>query len=108
MPRPFIASVLASVLLLGAALVLVAALPAAAQGARCAPRAQILDMVERRQSETRRAIGLTSTQAVMELYASDATGSWTLLVTLPTGLSCLVASGQGFEPDEPRPAGAPA
>ena len=89
-----------------------AALPALAQssgqGPRCAPRAQVLDLVETRLSESRRAIGLTSAQTVMELYASDETGSWTLVVTLPSGLSCLVATGRGFEAEGPRPAGAPA
>ena len=87
---------------------LAAALPAAAQQQpRCAPRAQVLDVIESRYRESRRAIGLTGSQTVMELYASEATGSWTLVVTLPSGLSCLVASGQGFEPEAPHPVGAP-
>ena len=79
---------------------LAAALPAAAQQqARCAPRAQVLDLIQSRHDETRRAIGLTGSQTVMELYASEASGSWSILVTLPNGLSCLVAVGTGFEAD---------
>ncbi len=77
---------------------LAVALPAAAQQQpRCAPRAQVLDIIESRHRETRRAIGLTGSQTVMELYASDRSGSWSILVTLPNGLTCLVAAGTGFE-----------
>jgi hypothetical protein len=87
---------------------LVPALPADAQQARCAPRAQVLDMLEKRFGETRRAIGLTSSSAVMELYASDENGSWTVLVTLPNGMACLVGVGTGFEVLEVPVRGAPA
>lgn len=87
---------------------LVAALPAAAQQQpRCAPRAQVLDVIESRFRESRRAIGLTGSQTVMELYASEGSGSWTILVTLPNGLTCLVAVGTGFEAEAAAAAGAP-
>lgn len=82
--------------------------PALAQGQRCAPRAQVVELLATRHAETRRAIGLTANQTVMELYASEATGSWTLLVTLPNGLACLVAAGNGFEQTGAGAAGAPA
>jgi hypothetical protein len=89
---------------------LTAAGPAVAQQqARCAPRAQLLDMIQNRFDETRRAIGLTGSQTVMELYASETSGSWTILVTLPNGMTCLVAAGSAFEAETgPAPArGAP-
>lgn len=84
------------------------AVPAEAQGQRCAPRAQVIELLSSRHDETRRAIGLTANHTVMELYASDASGSWTLLVTLPNGMTCLVAVGSGFEITETEAAGAPA
>jgi hypothetical protein len=34
---------------------------------------------------------------MMELFAADDTRTWTILVTLPDGQSCLVASGSNFE-----------
>lgn len=34
---------------------------------------------------------------VMETFASGETGSWTITVTTPNGMTCLVASGQAFE-----------
>lgn len=34
---------------------------------------------------------------VVEIYASDETGSWTILVTDSRGVSCLLAAGESFE-----------
>ena len=42
-------------------------------------------------------IGLARDNTVMELYAAADTGTWTLTVTLPSGLTCLVAAGDNFE-----------
>lgn len=99
--RPLVASLLVPALFLASVAM------ASAQSARCAPRAQVLDLLEGRQGESRRAIGLTSSASVMELFASEVSGRWSLVVTLPSGLSCLVGSGTGFE-SQPTPArGAP-
>lgn len=96
-------------LVLAVALPLLAlALPALAQGQRCAPRAQMIEVLSSRHAETRHAIGLTTNRTVMELYASETSGSWTLLVTLPNGLACLVAAGNGFELTVAEATGAPA
>lgn len=75
---------------------------------QCAPRAEVLELVEGQQGQSRRAIGLSSHMTVMELYASEARGTWTLLVTLPSGLSCLVAAGTDFEASLAPAMGAPA
>ncbi len=47
-------------------------------------------------SEQTHAMGLAQDATVMELYASDK-GTWTLTVTLPNGMTCLVAAGDNFE-----------
>jgi hypothetical protein len=60
-----------------------------------------------RYGETRRALGLAGEAAVMELYASGTTGTWTITMTLPDGRMCLMASGAGYEAlTEKPPAGA--
>ena len=41
-------------------------------------------------------MGLTDKGAVLEVFASK-NGSWTFLVTMPSGLTCVVASGQSWE-----------
>lgn len=70
--------------------------PAAAQTV-CGARAQIVAELERKYGETRRSVGLQEGRGVVEVYASDATGSWTILVTDTAGRACVVAAGDAFE-----------
>jgi hypothetical protein len=51
-------------------------------------------------AERPHAMGLAEDATVMELYASDK-GTWTLTVTLPSGMTCLVAAGDNFESLQP-------
>lgn len=72
--------------------------PVAAQtAANCAPRDVVVDRLAQRYGETRQSMGLGANNAVIEVFASDETGSWTITVTSANGITCLVASGQAFE-----------
>jgi hypothetical protein len=64
---------------------------------QCGPRAEVIALLADRYGETRRALGLAGDAAVMELYASDTSGTWTVTLTLPDGQMCLMASGAGYE-----------
>jgi hypothetical protein len=75
------------------------------QPAQCGPRAAVLAQLTDRYGENRRAMGLAANNMVMEMFASDASQSWTITVTTPQGQMCLIASGQGFEAmTDPLPA----
>lgn len=81
-----------------AALYLVTTTDVAAQNSRnCAPRDAVMERLAIGYGETRQSVGLGSNNAVVEVFASDETGTWTITVTQPGGLTCLVASGQSFE-----------
>lgn len=72
---------------------------------RCAPHDVVAHQLADLYGETRRTIGLAQDNTVMELYAAEASGTWTLTVTLPNGLTCLVATGTAYETlAEPLPA----
>ena len=72
--------------------------PVAAQtAANCAPRDVVVDRLAQRYGETCQSMGLGANNAVIEVFASDETGSWTITVTSANGITCLVASGQAFE-----------
>jgi hypothetical protein len=74
-----------------------ALLPGMARAAaQCAPRDTIATNLATQFGESRRIIGLAQDNTVMELYAAE-TGTWTLTVTLPNGMTCLVAAGNSFE-----------
>lgn len=91
---------------LTALLFLAPALPVHAQP-QCAPRATVLQHLADNFGETRQVIGMAQENRVMEVFASSETGSWTITITLPNGLTCLVVAGEGFEhlTEELRPAG---
>lgn len=78
-----------------------------AQGQNCGPRGAVLDRLAERYGESRQSIGMAPQGRVIEVFASLETGTWTITVTMPEGVTCLVASGQSFEVlDEPlQPAG---
>lgn len=69
----------------------------AQQQSQCGPRATVLATLAQKYSETRRSIGISANNLVMEVYAASETGTWTITVTTPDGTTCLVASGQAFE-----------
>ncbi|GIT91294.1 hypothetical protein JANAI62_17500 [Jannaschia pagri] len=76
---------------------LVLTLPAQAQAANCGPRGIVVERLSSDFGETRRGIGLAPQNRVVEVFASDDNGTWTVTVTRPDGVTCLVASGQSWE-----------
>lgn len=46
--------------------------------------------------ETLRSTGLAGEGAVISLWASDATGTWTITLTMDDGQMCLMSSGVNF------------
>ncbi|WP_245584667.1 hypothetical protein [Salipiger mucosus] len=70
---------------------------ARAEGRACAARDQVVMRLAEKYGETRQSIGLGNNNALMEVFASDETGTWTITVTTTGGVTCLVASGKAFE-----------
>ena len=65
--------------------------------AACSARDKVIAALVSKYGETRHGIGLAANNTVMEVFASDRTGTWTIAVTMPSGVTCLVASGSGYE-----------
>ncbi|MGB3243685.1 MAG: hypothetical protein WBB25_04085 [Sulfitobacter sp.] len=84
-------------LTIAAAIVLALTTDVAAQGRNCGPRETVVTRLADGYGETRQSMGLGANNAVIEVFASGETGSWTITVTQANGLTCLVASGEGFE-----------
>ncbi len=79
------------------------ALPGTASAqAVCGKRTDIVKQLEKKYGETRMSVGVQQGRGVVEVYASEATGSWTILVTNPRGMTCLMAAGEAFEEDAER------
>ncbi|MBM3548351.1 MAG: hypothetical protein FJX54_15480 [Alphaproteobacteria bacterium] len=82
-------------LILTAALAL-AGTSAAAQ-TLCGTRDDVLKQLENEYKEAPVGIGLASNGSVVELLTSTS-GTWTLIVTTPRGPTCLMGTGEAWQP----------
>lgn len=64
---------------------------------QCATHDDVSSQLAKQYGETPTSMGLAQDNTVMEVYSSAESGSWTITVTLPTGMTCLVAAGQHYE-----------
>lgn len=91
MPRLIAAAVLAAFLI---------PLPAFGQmarpGAVCGERGKFLTHLGQNHKETPAAMGVTASGRVLEVLTSE-DGTWTIIITHPNGVTCMVAAGQAWE-----------
>lgn len=76
---------------------MIAAADIANGAAQCDARERILTLLTETYGETRRSVGIAGETAIMELFAAETSGTWTITITLPDGQMCLMASGSNFE-----------
>ncbi len=87
-------------LLTVSALATLASSPAMAQMV-CGERVAIVNALEAGHQEQKTAAGLSGNGGLVELFTGDA-GSWTLLLTLPGGPTCLLGAGEDWEGWKPE------
>lgn len=68
----------------------------------CGQRAEIIESIDQKYKERPAAYGLSGDKMMVELYTSER-GTWTMLMTRPGGVSCIMAVGQSWE-NLPMPA----
>lgn len=69
--------------------------PGLAQSA-CSPREIVAERLGDGYHELQLATGVQTNGNVIEIWASPATGTWTILMTVPNGTSCVMSSGTGW------------
>ena len=82
---------------LGAMVVLMASQSVEAQPQVCAHRQSLLDSLAHDYSEAPAGLGVANNGTVIELLTARDGKTWTLLLTTPDGISCVVAAGEGWE-----------
>lgn len=80
-----------------AVLMSVPTMSATAQPRNCGPRDVVVERLAERFGETRQSMGLGADNAMVEVFASPTSGTWTITVTSAHGITCLVASGHAYE-----------
>ena len=77
---------------------------AQAMAENCADRAQVVDRLQGEFSEQLTAGGLQgkqNAQAVVEVWASPETGTFTVMMTNAEGISCIMATGTDWFSEQP-------
>lgn len=89
-------------LLTGLTLAGTAAAPVAAAGV-CDARADVLTHLKAKYAEAPAALGVTAIGQLVELIAAPDGKTWTLILTSPRGVSCLIAAGEHWIRAKPAP-----
>lgn len=71
-----------------------------ASAEQCAPRPDIVARLSGKYAEAQAGYGIVGGTKALELWVSE-DGTFTILLTLPNGLSCFVAAGENWNAVEP-------
>tara|TARA_Y100000296_G_scaffold86080_1_gene124569 strand:+ start:2496 stop:2933 length:438 start_codon:yes stop_codon:yes gene_type:complete len=63
----------------------------------CGSYQSVSESLKKSYSEEPVSMGITSGGGVVEVYESKKDNTWTLVITQPNGMSCLIAAGQDWE-----------
>lgn len=69
---------------------------------QCAERSAVIAHLAGKYHEAPSATGVTHNGGLVEVLTSEA-GTWTIIVTSPYGVSCMVSSGGGWKTFRPSP-----
>ena len=78
-------------------IILAASVAAPAFGQACSTRSEIISELAEKYGETVHGVGLRSSGSVLELFVSEKTGSWTIVITSSDGTSCAVDAGASWQ-----------
>ncbi len=77
----------------------------AAQTMMCNQRSEVVKKLETRYQESTIGMGVSSDGGVLEILSSNEGKTFTVLLTMPNGQSCLVSMGNGWENVKPKTIG---
>ena len=70
--------------------------PVLAQQTGCMPRVQLIESLKASYGEDLTGSGLQNPKQLLEIWSSGDSGSFTIFITNPAGLSCIVATGANW------------
>ncbi len=65
--------------------------------ATCGQRADVLARLARQFNEVPAAIGLDNSGSLIEVLTTDDGATWSIVITTPRGVSCVVATGESWQ-----------
>mgnify|MGYP001798128711 CR=1 FL=1 len=81
---------------------------AASAQSHCADREVVTERLSAKYGESFAGGGLRNSDAIFEVWKSTENGTWTIIMTMPNGKSCVMAAGTDWRDGLPKvPAGIP-
>lgn len=71
---------------------------------QCDTRESVLSQLADNYREEPVALGVTHTGGLIEVLTTKDGGTWSIIITSPQGISCLVAAGEGWRMRDKLPA----
>ena len=66
----------------------------------CSPRTDVLSQLAQKFKEAPVAVGMANNGGLLEVLTNGTGSTWTIIITMPNGVSCLVAAGEDWQPTE--------
>ena len=63
----------------------------------CGARDAIVERLGEKYGEQPTGAGLSHSNSILEIFASEKTGTWTILMTTASGQTCLIAAGEYWD-----------
>jgi len=73
------------------------ATPSQSQTSNCGEHGAVVERLAKKYGEARQGLGIAQNNGVVEVFASEQSGTWTIVITMPSGRTCLVAAGEAWE-----------
>jgi hypothetical protein len=67
------------------------------QAPACVKRTELLSHLSNKFQEAPVAMGVADNGALLEVFSTTDGATWTVALTMPNGVTCLVATGQSWE-----------
>lgn len=66
----------------------------------CSPRSDVVGHLAKKYGEAPVALGVTNKGGLVEVLTTGDGDTWTIIISMPNGTSCLVAAGEGWRNKE--------
>lgn len=63
----------------------------------CAERDEVVERLKEGFGEAQMGVGLVNSAQVLEVWSSDESGTWTILMTSIDGKTCMLAAGESWK-----------
>ena len=79
------------------------AVAGAASAQSCGPREHIVSLLQDTHQEVPHGAGLAGDASMVEVFKSNDSGTWTVIITRASGVSCVIAAGTDWLDPMPMP-----